>query len=63
MRMTTVVAAIGIAIITAGYGLGVWGYTLLRGWNVTLIDVFNPFYPRSSAGTARPAPPGTAPGG
>lgn len=44
----TPVAAIAMLILTAGYGGSYWGLALLRGKNITIVQMFNPFgsYPQ-----------------
>lgn len=34
--------AIGLGIVWAGYSLGLWGYCLIRGYNVTLGQLLDP---------------------
>jgi hypothetical protein len=43
-------AAIGIATIYVGYSLGLWGYCLIKGYNVGLKELFMPTWPPPLAG-------------
>jgi hypothetical protein len=45
------VTAIGFAVAWAGYAIGIWGYCLLRDYNVTLPGLFKTTWPGSSSGT------------
>jgi hypothetical protein len=36
--------AIGFGLTWAGYTLGMWGYCLVRGFNITLSDLANPVH-------------------
>ena len=47
--------AIGFALAWAGYTVGMWGYCLVRDYNVTVPDLFKAVWPGSSAGSG----PGT----
>lgn len=38
-------AAIGIVLLLAGYGLGLNGYALVRGYDMTLGSMWNPLHP------------------
>lgn len=38
-------AAIGIALLVAGYGTGLMGYSLIRGYDMTLGSFWNPVHP------------------
>ena len=42
-------AAIGIGLIWGGYALSLWGYCLLRGYNVTFVSLVNPVHPYSGS--------------
>jgi hypothetical protein len=50
-------AAIGFGLIWAGYAISLWGYTLLRGYDVTFPQLVNPVHPYGSQGQAWPPPP------
>jgi hypothetical protein len=43
--------AIGVGLAWAGYAIGIWGYCLVRGCNVTFMQLFKPTWP----GTAKAA--------
>jgi hypothetical protein len=47
------VPAIGMGLGWLGYALGLWGWSLLRGYNVTLGQLMSPLHPY--AGTWPPA--------
>lgn len=36
---------LGLILGFAGYGIGTWGYILIRGYNVTLREWFSPLHP------------------
>lgn len=36
---------LGMILGFAGYGLGTWGYILVKGYNITLREWFSPFHP------------------
>jgi hypothetical protein len=38
-------AALGLALVWAGYTTGLYGYCLLRGYNVSPKQLFSPFWP------------------
>jgi hypothetical protein len=38
-------AAIGIALLLGGYGVGLTGYSLIRGYDMTLGSFWNPVHP------------------
>lgn len=44
--------AIGMGLLFAGYAVALYGYCLIRGYNVTFADVFKPAWP-GAGGTAR----------
>ena len=44
--------AIGFAVAWAGYALGMFGYCLLRDYDVTLPALFKTTWPGSGSGTA-----------
>jgi hypothetical protein len=46
------IAALGAGTLFLGYALGLWGYCLLRGYCITLRDIFNWNYPSSVSGSA-----------
>lgn len=37
--------AVGVAALWAGYSLTVWGYCLVKGYNVTFMDLFRNTWP------------------
>jgi hypothetical protein len=37
--------AVGMGIAWFGYGLSLWGYCLVKGYNVTLAQLLNPVHP------------------
>ena len=39
--------AIGMGMAWVGYSFGLWGYCLIRGFNVKLTDLMNPVHPYS----------------
>ena len=39
--------AIGMGMAWVGYSFGLWGYCLIRGYNVKLTDLMNPVHPYS----------------
>jgi hypothetical protein len=41
--------AIGMGLGWLGYALGLWGWSLLRGYNVTLGQLMSPLHPYSGA--------------
>jgi hypothetical protein len=41
--------AIGMGLGWLGYSLGLWGWSLLRGYNVTLGQLMSPVHPYSGA--------------
>jgi hypothetical protein len=43
------VPAIGMGLGWLGYSLGLWGWSLLRGYNVTLGQLMSPAHPYSGA--------------
>lgn len=43
--------AVGMAVIWAGYSVAIWGYCLVRSYNVRFGQVFGSRWP----GTSRPA--------
>ena len=53
---------IGMALAWAGYAVGIWGYCLVKGYDVTFGSLFGTTWASaasSSGGTALPADPGT----
>lgn len=40
---------LGIGLIVAAYGVGTWGYILVKGENVTLREWFSPLHPFTGA--------------
>ena len=60
---------IGFGILWVGYGLSLWGYTLVRGYNISPKEIFFPGksgysgkWPPGSAGNTEIIPTGTAAG-
>jgi hypothetical protein len=57
------VIAVGVLGLWAGYSVGIWGYCLVRGYDVPFTAVFKPVWPGgpAAAGSAAapPADPGT----
>lgn len=45
-------AAIGIGLMWVGYTVGLYGYCLLRGYNVTPKDLFSQSWPTSNKAAA-----------
>jgi hypothetical protein len=37
--------AIGMGLVFAGYAVGIWGYCLVRGYDVSFANVFAPQWP------------------
>ena len=48
--------AVGMLLIWGGWSVSFWGYSLVRGYNVTFIQLVNPVHPYSG-----PWPPGPIP--
>lgn len=49
---------VGLGLVWAGYTIGVWGYCLIRGYNVTFMQLFAPVWPgaaKAAAGKAKGA--------
>lgn len=42
--------AIGVALTFAAYTAGLFGYCLIRGYNITLADLFNWNFPSTQGG-------------
>lgn len=40
---------VGIVLLFGAYGLGTWGYLLVRGENITLREWFSPIHPYTGA--------------
>lgn len=40
---------VGMVLIVTAYGLGTWGYILVRGENITLREWFSPLHPFTGA--------------
>lgn len=36
--------AVGVGLVWAGYSFGLWGYCLIRGYDVTLTELVNPVH-------------------
>jgi hypothetical protein len=55
---------IGLAAVFAAYSIGIWGYCLVRGYNVTFMQLFKGQWPGAAAAKtttpAAAAPPVTA---
>ena len=50
---------IGLGLAWAGYSLGIWGYCLVRGYNVSFMQCFKPTWPGKSGALgpiAQPTP-------
>jgi hypothetical protein len=43
------VIPIGLGLAWAGYTIGAWGYCLIRGYDVTFMDLFKDTWPGSAA--------------
>lgn len=52
--------AVGMLMTWAGYSVSLWGWCLLRGYNVTLGQLMSPTHPYGSAKN-QPWPPGLIP--
>ena len=52
--------AVGMLLTWAGYSISLWGWCLLRGYNVTLGQLMSPTHPYG-AGKNQPWPPGPIP--
>jgi len=39
------VIGVGFLLTWAGYGFASWGYTQLKGWDITLREWFSPLHP------------------
>ncbi len=48
--------ALGVGVMWAGYALAIWGYCLVRGYDVTFAAMFRPKWPGPAA-----TPSGTLP--
>lgn len=48
-------AAVALAVIWAGYAVGMWGYCLVRGYCITPANIVSPSFPAKMA--AAPASP------
>jgi hypothetical protein len=53
------VIPIGLGLAWGGYTIGVWGYCLIRGYDVTFLQLFKATWP-GTAGTPAKAAPGPA---
>lgn len=55
---------IGVAMVWGAYTVGIWGYCLVRGYDVTFMQLFSGQWPAGTPGKTGPgtAGPGTAPG-
>lgn len=54
--------AVALGVAWAGYAVGIWGYCLVRGYDVPFTGLFHATWPAgggSSGTTAPPANPGT----
>jgi hypothetical protein len=52
------VKAIGIVLAMVGYTVGSWGYVLVKGYNITLVQWVSPLHPFSGAWPPQCVPPG-----
>lgn len=55
-------AGIGFGLLWAGYAISFWGYTLIRGYNISFVQLVNPVHPYGSAKN-QPWPPPLIPAG
>jgi hypothetical protein len=46
--------AIGLGLAWAGYTIGMWGYCLVRDYNVTITDLFRATWPGPGGAAAGP---------
>jgi len=46
---------IGVATAFAGYTLGLWGFCLVRGYDVSFVQLFKGRWPAGTGGTGSPA--------
>jgi hypothetical protein len=56
------VIAVAMGIVWAGYSVGIWGYCLVRGYDVPFTAVFKTAWPGGGTAAAKaavPADPGT----
>lgn len=50
--------AIGMALVWAGYSIGIWGYCLVNGYDVTFTSLFGTTWVSAAqSGPAQPLPP------
>jgi hypothetical protein len=47
---------IGMGLVFAGYWVGLYGYTLIRGYDVSFIQMARPQWPGATAAAKTPAP-------
>ena len=45
--------AIGMGLVFIGYAVSIWGYCLVRGYNVTFPQVFHAAWPGAAAAPAK----------
>ena len=36
---------VGLGLVLAGYAVGIWGYCLVRGYNVPFLQLWGPVWP------------------
>lgn len=51
---------IGVGIVFAAYATGIWGYCLVRGYNVKFTQLFAATWPGSQSNSASPGGSGPA---
>lgn len=49
--------AVAFGVMWAGYGISSWGYGVLKGWDITLGEWFNPLHPWEWDATSAAKPP------
>ena len=47
--------AIGLGVVFGAYTAGIWGYCLLKSYDVTFIQLFSPVWPGARAAQTAPA--------
>lgn len=45
--------AVGMALIWAGYAVGLWGYCLLNTYDITFTQLFSSAWPSASSGATQ----------
>jgi hypothetical protein len=53
------VVAIGMGLLFAGYAVAIWGYCLVRGYDVTFAQVFSPTWSPAATFQQGTKSPGT----